>query len=344
MTFCFLLLCCTTNVRIAAASPIDAGAAFDTPGTFENNRCVINAKHTKMKFPSTTVALFVTLSAVAQAWTKEEKANIKECRSKTRQEEDSGKYPDDPGTEGGKQLRLNCENQYKWQMVKGYCPPYCLEASSFKPGARLDIKYCTKSPLQKFTQDGDVLRPAWDDTLCVKMGKLDSSYTGNRENAPSRLVVCDDKLTFKKEGDKDSKEDDLNKLAFTDGETEVDLNVTEADLNKTEADLNELAFTDGETEADLIELALTDGETEAGLAVSRNDDRQLRSRRLPQVDKKYAPNKFDGDGTGKPHFEIQHKGMCFTNPHHPKECEPVNFEPCERARNSRTSYWRWEKA
>ena len=312
-----------------------------------------------MKFPSTTVVLFVTLSAVAQAWTKEEKANIKECRSKTRQEEDSGKYPDDPGTEGGKRLRLHCENEYRWQMVKGYCPPYCLEATSFKPGARLDIKYCTKSPLQKFTRDGDVLRPAWDDSLCVKMGKLSSSYTGNRDNAPSRLVACDDKLNFKKDGDKDSKEDDLNKLVFMDGEEEADLNKTanftdgemEADLNKTEADLNELAFTDGETEADLIEPAFTGGETEADPAVSRtgmigrrfrNDDRQLRSRRLPQVDKKYAPDKFDGDGTGKPHFEIQFKGMCFTNPHHPKECEPVNWEPCERARNSRTSYWRWD--
>ena len=244
-------------------------------------------KH-KMKIPSSSL-IFVATLFVVQGWTKEEKKNIKKCRAKARKEQKDG-FPKGPS--GGKRLRLHCENSYKWQFMKGYCPPYCLEASEFKSGANLDLKYCSKSPLQRWVKDGNVLRPAWNKKLCVKMGK--TKKRSNRENAPSVLTTCS------------------TELKFVSGKTS----------NKKRA----LRIAD--TSADDIDI---DMDIDIGL------------RRLPQIDKKYHPKKFNGDGKGKSHFEIQYKGMCFTNPHHPKECEPVNWEPCENARNSKTNYWRWEK-
>ena len=256
-----------------------------------------------MKFPQTTVVLCTTLTTV-KAWTKEEKENIKECRSGARQEREEG-LPGDPGTEGGKQLRLHCEDEFEWQFTKGYCPPYCLEATSFKKGARLDIKYCSKSPLQKFIQDGNVLRPAWNSDLCIKMGDLSKSNTGNRENAPSYLGPCNEELEFTDSSIVYSKWDTYPDVSIKNPHPEFvgKLNVSPAKTGRNGA---------------------------------------LRNRRLPQIDVNYKPSKYDGDFDGEPHFEIQYDGMCFTNPHHPKECEPVNWEPCERARNSITSFWRWE--
>mmetsp|Transcript_37779 Transcript_37779/g.76861 ORF Transcript_37779/g.76861 Transcript_37779/m.76861 type:complete len:88 (+) Transcript_37779:260-523(+) len=49
------------------------------------------------------------------------------------------------------------------------------------------------------------------------------------------------------------------------------------------------------------------------------------------------------------HFEIKlkdrkdkKKELCFSNPHHPKNCEPVRFSECKEARNSYTNYWTWD--
>ena len=39
-------------------------------------------------------------------------------------------------------------------------------------------------------------------------------------------------------------------------------------------------------------------------------------------------------------------GLCHagrsSNPHHPKNCEPVRFSECKEARNSHTNYWTWD--
>lgn len=65
------------------------------------------------------------------------------------------------------------EYRYLWQEKKRYCPEYCLEASDKRSGATLEIKDCSRSPLQKFrTDDGGILRPAWSDSLCVNRDKL----------------------------------------------------------------------------------------------------------------------------------------------------------------------------
>ena len=77
------------------------------------------------------------------------------------------------------------EYKYLWQERKRYCPDYCLEASSKRSGATLEIKDCSRSPLQKFEEVDGVLRPAWSKKLCVKSDKLkrcDDSLVGFRGN------------------------------------------------------------------------------------------------------------------------------------------------------------------
>lgn len=56
---------------------------------------------------------------------------------------------------------------------------------------------------------------------------------------------------------------------------------------------------------------------------------------------------YDPEGISD-HFEIilerkenKRHELCFSNPHHPKVCEPVRFSECKEARNSRTNYWTW---
>mmetsp|Transcript_19412 Transcript_19412/g.55849 ORF Transcript_19412/g.55849 Transcript_19412/m.55849 type:complete len:237 (-) Transcript_19412:404-1114(-) len=166
------------------------------------------------------------------------KRRLVRCKKKAREEAREGRNAwtkeDQEKVGGGRRLKLYCEYKYLWQERKRYCPDYCLEASSKKSGATLEIKDCSRSPLQKFEEIGGVLRPAWNKKLCVKSDKLRR---------------CDDSL--------------------------------------------------------------------AG---------------------------FRGN-----HFEIKlsnqkkrRQEKCFSNPHHPKNCEPVRFSECKEARNSHTNYWTWD--
>ena len=85
----------------------------------------------------------------------------------------------------GKRLRLYCEYRYRWQEKNRYCPDYCLEASTKRSGATLEIKDCSRSPLQKFKNVDGILRPAWSNSLCVKSDKLrncDSELIGLKDS------------------------------------------------------------------------------------------------------------------------------------------------------------------
>ena len=129
---------------------------------------------------------------------------------------------------GGRRLKMYCEKRFLWQETFA-CPKFCLEASTMKAGATLEIKDCSKSGLQLFQETDGVLRPSWSDKLCVD---------------GDRLHECDTKI--------------------------------------------------------------------------------------------------EGFSPTKKKYELTYNGECFSNPHHPKYCEPVRFAECDRARNSKTNLWEWD--
>lgn len=157
------------------------------------------------------------------------KRRIKRCKRRSRDQEREWKYAQLGRASGdgdaGRRLRLHCEPWFFWQEMN-LCPDYCLEASTMREGATLEIKECSRSRLQRFNETNGILRPAWSDSLCVESDKL---------------KTC---------------------------------NATLQGFNDTT-------------------------------------------------------------------FELVHRGSCFSNPHHPKECEPVRFSECKEARNSYSNRWEW---
>eukprot|EP00562_Extubocellulus_spinifer_P014915 CAMPEP_0178573648 /NCGR_PEP_ID=MMETSP0697-20121206/18892_1 /TAXON_ID=265572 /ORGANISM="Extubocellulus spinifer, Strain CCMP396" /LENGTH=214 /DNA_ID=CAMNT_0020208505 /DNA_START=205 /DNA_END=846 /DNA_ORIENTATION=- len=99
----------------------------------------------------------------------------KKKKKKKRKKKDKDKDSED-GDSGGKRLTLYCEDKFRWRDKKK-CLDWCLEADSCKSGAKIRIRRCGGSKMQKWKKDGSALRPACSSRLSVGNGELKKGRT-----------------------------------------------------------------------------------------------------------------------------------------------------------------------